>query len=130
MTNRKIYEAALALLAENKNMGESDDYEESAPYIIAAFCCDAAESDRKYRRAYGLSAPQKVNDVYLSLDAEFPCCERFNTAAVMYVAAMLIIDDNTELSDNFFDKYSDTMSDICFELPAAVERVSNRYGFS
>lgn len=129
MKNREIYDAALRVLAEKCVDGANDDYEERAPYLIANFCCESSSTDSAYRKAHSITAAKKVSAVFLDLDADFPCCDRFATAAVMYLAAMLIIDENAELSDKFFDRYSDTMSEICMEIPAVIERISDRYGF-
>jgi len=129
LKNREIYDAALRVLAEKCVDGANDDYEERAPYLIANFCCESSRTDTAYRKAHSLGAAKKVSSVFLDLDTEFPCCERFTTAAIMYLAAMLIIDENTELSDKFFDMYSDAMSEICMEIPAVVERIIDRYEF-
>ncbi len=128
MKNQDIYDSALRILAEKITAGANDDYEERAPYLIAAFCCESARADAAYRRANGLSSAQSFNSVYLDLTSDFPCCSRFATAASMYLASMLVIDEASELSDRLFDKYSDIMSAICMEIPAVVEDISDRYG--
>lgn len=129
MKNREIYDAALRVLAEKCVDGANDDYEERAPYLMANFCCESSRTDAAYRKAHSLASPKKVSSVFVELDADFPCCERFTTAAIMYLAAMLIVDENPDLSDKFFDRYSDAMSEICMEIPAVIERISDRYGF-
>lgn len=129
MKTREIYNAALRVLAEKCVEGANDDYEERAPYLVANFCCEASRADSAYRKANSLTASKKVSSVFIDLDSDFPCCDRFTTAAVMYLAAMLIIDETPELSDKFFDRYSDAMSEICMEIPATIERISDRYGF-
>ena len=127
LKNRDIYTGALKILSERVEIGTSEDYEERAPYLIAAFCCECAEADRVYRRARSLPAAKAVNDVYVDLSADFACSSRFSTAACMYLASMLVIDEDPELSDKLFDKYSDIMSAICAELPAQIEAISNKY---
>ena len=127
MKNREIYKGALRILAETSVQGSNEDYEERAPYIIAAFYSECADIDKSYRRANDLPDAVPVNEVFVSLDDNFPCAARFASAACVYVAAMLIIDENTELSDKLYDKYSDMMSTICSGIPSYVEKISNRY---
>jgi hypothetical protein len=40
---------------------------------------------------------------------------------------MLVIDEDGELSDKFFDLYSSSMSNIVGELPGSVERIADVY---
>ena len=129
MKNQDIYDGALRILAEKSTQGTNEDYEERAPYLIAAFCCESARADAAYRKANGLSGGSSQSSVYLELSAEFPCCSRFAATASVYLASMLVIDENPELSDKLFDRYSDMMSAICMEIPAVVESISDRYEF-
>lgn len=129
MKNKDIYDGALKILAEKNAVGANDDYEERAPYLIAAFCSESASADAAYRRANYLPAANPVSEVYVDLASDFPCSTRFAAAACTYLASMLIIDDDTELSDKLFDKYSDIMSAICSEIPALIEDISDRYSF-
>ncbi|MBO5416938.1 MAG: hypothetical protein J6A83_09970 [Clostridia bacterium] len=129
MKNKDVYDSALRILAEKNVAGANDDYEERAPYLLAAFCAESAEADRIYRRVNGLTEAKTVNAVYVPLTDDFPCSPRFCAAASTYLAAMLIFDDNTELSDKLFDRYSDMMSAICYELPALVEPIRDKYFF-
>ncbi len=129
MKNKDIYDSALRILAERGDAEANDDYEERAPYLIAAFCSESAEADRIYRKVNGLPAPRSVNEVFLPLTDEFPCAPRFATAASAYLASMLIFDENTELADKLFERYSDMMSAICYELPALVEPIRDKYFF-
>lgn len=119
----------MRILAERVGEGLNEDYEERAPYILAAFCYESSEADAAYRKSHYLPAASAVSEVYLELSADFPCCERFSSAACTYLASMLVIDDDPELSDTLFDKYSEMMSSICSKIPAIVEPISDRYGF-
>ncbi len=129
MKNQDIYDGALRILAERCDAGLNEDYEERAPYIIAAFCYESSEADAAYRKSHYLPAAPSVSEVYLNLSDKFPCCERFSAAACMYLASMLVVDEDSELSDKLFDKYSEMMSSICSKIPAIVEPISDKYGF-
>ncbi|MBQ7384040.1 MAG: hypothetical protein IJV72_04535 [Clostridia bacterium] len=129
MKNKDVYDSALRILAEKDVAEANEDYEERAPYLLATFCAESAEADRIYRRVNGLPEAHPVNAVFVPLTDEFPCSPRFCSAAATYLAAMLIFDDNTELSDKLFERYSDMMSSICYELPALVEPIRDKHFF-
>ena len=127
MRNKDIYNGALRILSEQPDIIVNDDYEERAPYLIAAFCDENKDIDRAYRMANSLSEAPEVNAVCVELNEQFPCAPRFSSACCMYVASMLIIDENSELSDKLYDKYSDMMSTISAGIPSFVEKISDRY---
>ncbi len=127
MTNRDIYISSLAILAESMVEGDNDDYEERAPYLLAAFCTEARDTDICLRRALDEPEEKDFNAVFIPLENDFPLLERFSSAAALYLAAMLIIDDFPEMSDRLYDKYSDAMSAICSSASAISESIQNRY---
>lgn len=108
-TNREIYDSALRLLGETAG-GYCDDYEERAPYIIASFCSQAYEIDRRIRLIEELDEAEDFNRLCLELDVDFPFCERLLGAASLYLAAMLLSDYDYELSESFYDKYCDAIA--------------------
>ena len=61
MKNRDIYISALSLIGESVDIEENNDYEERAPYLLAAFCSEAASTDAAYRE-------MKKNAVITQLD--------------------------------------------------------------
>ena len=128
MNNRDIYISALHLIGEKANSEENYDYEERAPYLLAAFCSDAGETDAAYRSYKKLGNTPSVDSVCIPLDEDFPFADRFVHAASLYLAAMLIIDENAELSDKLFDKYCDTMATIESEIPMKIEKITDKYG--
>ena len=114
-------------MSESMAEGVNDDYEERAPYLIAAFCDECADIDRAYRKANSLPEAPEVNAVCVELSDDFACAPRLSSACCMYVASMLIMDENSELSDRLYDKYSDMMSSISAGLPYFVEKISDIY---
>ena len=126
MQNRDIYTSALRLIGEVSEGNE--DYEERAPYLLAAFCTESAETDALYRNEHSLEPRAKVSSVCLELDDEFPCADRFVSAASAYLAAMLVIDENMELSDKLFDRFCNIMATIQSEIPSKIEKIVDRYG--
>ena len=47
-----------------------------------------------------------------------------------YVAAMLVLDENEELSDKLYSRYCDLMSDLCATCPASAQPIVDVYGFN
>ena len=127
MKNRDIYNGAMRVLSEQIDVSVNDDYEDRAPYLIAAFYDENRDIDHAYRRANSLPEAPEVNAVFVDLGEDFPCAPRFSSACCMYVAAMLVLDENSELSDKLYDKYSDMMSTISSRIPSFVEKISDRY---
>ena len=127
MTNREIYDTALALL------GEVDeelcrDYEQRTPYLLGAFIGECSELGGFYRAARG-EADGEVSLGSVELDAEFPLPERFSVAAAAYVAALLVEAENEALSDRLFARYADELSRIS-QASLSGQRVSIRDAYA
>ncbi len=127
MKCRDIYDAALKLIAELGDDNITADYEERAPYLIAAFCCEVGASDKEYRRANSLDEQPSFNPVNIALENDFPLDKRFYSAAIQYLASMLIIDENSELSDKLFERYCDSISAISLEIPSQTGSILDMY---
>ncbi len=129
MKCKEIYDSALRVLAESTVPSDNDDYEERAPYLLATFCCELAGTDSALRRLLGKGSATEFNEVYLPLDTDFPLLPRFASAAALYLAAMLIIDDEQDFSDKLYERYCDKISAICSTVPAVAEKIKNKYFF-
>ena len=124
---RDIYDSALRILAESAGLSDNADYEERAPYLLAAFCNEAQSTDEALRRSLGLSPISELDSTYIDLSEKFPLLPRFSTCAARYLAAMLILDDNREISDILYDKYCDAISSICASISAVKENIIDKY---
>ena len=127
MTNRELYENALRLLAQPTEEGENEDYEERAPFLLAAFCNEAQEVDSFLRLASGISSAVEFARIWLPLDEEFPLLESLAPAACLYLAAMLILDEDSTLSDRLYDLYTETVSNIRSGISCTLETIVDRY---
>lgn len=127
MLTQKIYDASLRILAESTVDGDNADYEERAPYLIAAFCTQVEDLDVALRHSLGESTQHDFNAVYVSLEDEFPLLDRFAPAAALYLASMLVMDDLEALSDRLYERYCDHISKICDQLPAVSTSITDRY---
>ena len=110
MTFRNIYEAALRMICENIASEETADYEERAPYILATFCNECAPIEEAYCKAHKLQFVSIPALTQIAMIDYFPLRDRFTAAGVYYLSAMLVIDENEELSDKFFSLYTDVVS--------------------
>ena len=115
------------MLAESSVDGDNEDYEERAPYLLAAFCTEARDTDASLRIALDERESDDFNAVFIPLENDFPLLDRFSSAASLYLAAMLIIDDFPEMSDRLYDRYCDAMSSIGRCVPAVCESIQDRY---
>ena len=129
MTNREIYEAALVKLDEPTEVGMNPDYDERAPQLIAQFCRLAASLEGKYRAAYGMAKRVGKIKACPDLDEDFVLCEAFEGAAISYLAAELVRYDDERFSDRLNEEWIDFMTSVECSLPAALERVVERYAF-
>lgn len=129
MTYQEIFEAAVKMVCEETGSASANaDYLERAPYLLAAYLneCDATEA--RYRQANGLEKRPPFDGIQITMSDEFLLSGRFTTPAVYYLSAMLVIDENEEMSDRFFSLYSDSLSSISNTLPGKIEALNDRYG--
>ena len=89
-----------------------EDYEERAPYLLASVTYQTLSLDKKIRNAEGLGPAGRFSPVFLSLDLDFPLCDHLAFPAALYVASLLVIDEDPDLSDTLYEKYCDTVSSL------------------
>ena len=117
MKLRSVYLTALKLIGEVDCSLSESELAERAPYIGAALCREAASLDRAYRKAFGIGESKEFEGLYLDLNAEFPLADRFAPAAAYFMAAMLILDEDTELYEKLFERWCDALASISAEIP-------------
>ena len=117
MKLRSVYETALRLIGEVDYSTSESELSERAPYIGAALCREASALDRAYRSAFGMEKADEFEGLYLDLDSAFPLADRFAPAAAYYMAAMLILDEDTELYEKLFERWCDALAAISAEIP-------------
>lgn len=129
MTNREIYDAALALLSEQE-YEDCGDFEARAPYLLAAFVNECREVCGFYRAAHGTAARDDECVVMLELDGEFPLQARLASAAAFYLAALLIEGEDEALSDRLFAHYAESLSRLTQEgCSGELVGIRDVYGF-
>ncbi len=117
MMLRSVYDTALRLIGEAVDSVAESELEERAPYIGAALCTESAALDKAYRAAFGLDEQPAFAALYIALDSPFPLADRFAPAAAYYMAAMLILDEDTELYEKLFDRWCTSLAEISEEIP-------------
>jgi hypothetical protein len=127
MKCKEILKSALRLLNECGESDEDGDFAERSTYILSTMFSEAARLDKNYRASNGSGSQPPFSPIFTELDKDFPLCDRFASAAAFYLASMLIVDENDELSDTFYDKYCDSMSSISSELMGKSEKIKNVY---
>ena len=119
-TNNDIYLSSLALIDENISKGDTSDLEERAPFILATFCATCKTLDKKLRARDSLVSQSKFSSVKLELQSEFPLCDALSAPAAIYLASMLVIDENPSLSESLYDKYCDNIATIGAECSCSA----------
>ena len=123
LINRDIYEHALALLSLGHSSSENEDLAEQAPYHLAAFCIENEDLDHWLSG----SLSQRSSLASLPLEEDFPLCDRLAPAAALYLAAMLILYEDTDRSDRLYDRYTEELSNIRCGIPATLESIKEIY---
>ena len=132
MTYYDILDSAIAAVCEDVTSSyATEDYSSRAQFILAGFVVQYASLDAVWREAHGME-PKTIdtNIAMISPRDEFPLCDIFAPIATNYLASALIIDENEEMSDKFFDRYVTGMIDIRNAIPAKQAPIIDRYGIS
>ena len=129
MTNHEIYDAALRLASEVSNLDTNEDYQERAPYLIAAACHRYAGLDATYREAHELEQ-QKILDINcFPLTTLFPLSSIFSVPVSMAVSGMLVLEENPQMSERLLKMADDIIAEIQKALPFKKEKILSHYVF-
>ena len=126
MVCQKIYHAALRLICESED-NSNLDYDERAPYLLGSFYTEQIPLQKKLNEAKGLEPVEYEPALEINIGYPFPLSDEFIAPATYYLAAMLVIDENEELSDRLFDRYIDGVASIAASLPASLHPIKDCY---
>ena len=129
MIVRDIYDSALRMLAESTVVGDNEDYEERAPYLVAAFCTEAQDADVALRQATDEGKQKPFSPIFVAIEDDFPLLPRFASVAALYLASMLVLDYDSDVSDKLYDRYSDSMARLLDTIPYVSEALFDSYSF-
>ena len=128
MTCADILTMATNLMAENgASTVTLSEFNDRAPYILAAFCGEARLIDKRYREAFMLGNQPAFDRVRLAPEATFPLCERLAYPAAFYLASTLIADENPEISKVFTERCHNALESAYGEIPCTLHPIVNRY---
>lgn len=127
LKNREIYENALRILAQNLPGTDNEDFADRAPYLIASFCTEALEINRHLCEALGKTPISEFERVWLPLEENFPLADRLAPIACLYLAAMLILDEDAEISDKLYARYCEKITALWHEIPAMLHKIKDKY---
>ena len=130
MTYRDLITSAMASVCEDSATPFGfEDYTSRAPYLLASFVTQYAKLDSDYRKANNMTGKEIFTDmVAVNPDDTFPLCDVFVPAAIYHLASGLVMDENEEMSDKFFDRYIKIILEIRDSMPATTSAIIDRYG--
>lgn len=127
MVYNEIYESALQLIGEVPNTPSVSDYETRASYILANLTTTLAPLDVHYSAATGTSNMTPIARSYVELSKFFPLSTSFTPLATFYLASMLVIDENEELSQRLYKLYTEELERFKADIPRQSQNIIDRY---
>jgi len=115
------------MACEVEDPNANEDYEERAPYLIAAICYRHAPLDVLYREANGLEAQRLLAINCLPLGASFPLCDEFAPAVSAALAAGLTLSENPEMSERLAKLSDELFAELRRRIPYQKERIAQKY---
>ena len=125
-----IFDSAIAAVCEDVSASHAtEDYITRGQFILANFVMQYANLDSLWREAHGMKPTQiELDRVSVEPDDDFPLCDVFVPVAINYLASGLVLDENEEMSDKFFDRYITGVMDIRKKLPCKQGAIVDKYG--
>ena len=130
MTYYDIFDSAIAAVCEDVTASHAtEDYRTRAQYLMGSFVVQYANLDSLWRTAHGMNPVEIDTDtVSVEPDDDFPLSDIFIPVAINCLAAGLVLDENEEMSDKFFDRYITGVMDIRKALPCRQSSIVDKYG--
>lgn len=128
MLYRDLYNASVEMLSEDHVLGDVEDYERRAGYLLGSVTAQLKPIDKRYRAAHNQGESVKSTALCVDLDTSFPLCDAFVCAATYYLASMLVMEENERLADRIFALYADEIASIEAALPSTATPIADRYG--
>ena len=127
MKYQEILDASIGMIGESGSTGNVGDYAERATYLMGTFCSQCLPVDRKYRISKGEIPEEITVPSCVTLSDSFPLSTVFVPAATYYIAAMLILEENEDISETLFGHYTDAIASIQNDLLASRHSIKNNY---
>ena len=127
MKIQEIYDGALRLAGEISLSGANEDYEERAPYLTAIICHRYGHLDRLYRKAHGLEEQNLLSLTKFPFPATFPLSDCFVYPISLHLAALLVLEENPDLSQHLTDMADHAVEEIRHSIPFCKEEIISHY---
>lgn len=124
-----VRESVESTLDDGVEVEVKSELEERFPFILASVCCDLERLDVEYRRSRDMDEQGEFSAFFIGLDDAFPLCERFIFPCAMYACSMFLIDSDGDRSDEFFAKYSESVSEISAKIPFELKETVEKYPY-
>lgn len=129
MTNRDVLYLATTLLGESSSSPSVSDYSDRAASLIQIASLQLGDLDTAYRQAFDLS--ERTDDSSAPvLTGTFALCDALIPATAFFLAAMLAVDENEELSQRLMTLYEKSLAQVKNSIPCVREPITDRYGLS
>lgn len=129
MKNEDIYKAALHLVGElsSPQSASNADYLERSGYLLAMVCRQCEPIENLLRAANGQDPVTLPDQLCYLMTVTFPLSAQLTAAAAFGLAALLVADENPELSGDLHDRFQKSLSEILAALPMKPESIIDRY---
>ena len=129
MTNDDIIKSAISVSAETP-LTASGDYTSRAFTLLALIYNQCAPLDKLWRQVNGLPEGTWVPNTEIGeLEDDFPLADVFINAVSYGLASLFVIDEDTELSKQYYARYLAGLAEIRRMIPAQAEPIADRYKF-
>ena len=129
-TNTEIVKESVERMDENTVADKIRiDLEEKFPFALASVCSNLATIDREYRKFKSEGEQPKFSEYLIEVTDDFPLADRFVFPAIMYISSMVLIDIDEKRSDDYYDKYASSVTQIVSEIPFENGKVAEKYPY-
>ena len=137
-TVNDVYNKALVFIGDLNDPLGNTDYSVRAPYLAASFCSNAKSLDKALRKINNLPDARSFSAVSISLLEQFPLCDELIHPAALYIASLLVVDDDPDLCETLYDQYCDAIATLAASIDgssaishggAVCESISEKYFF-
>lgn len=127
MTHDDILQSAISISGE-LSLAANSDYGIRAVTLLALIYNQCAPLDKVWRQVNGLPDSTWVPDTKLhDLTGSFPLSDIFLGIVPFALASLLVIDEDTELSKQYYSRYLAGLAEIRRMIPASTEPIADRY---
>lgn len=127
MTHDDILQSAISISGE-VSLAANSDYGIRAVTLLALIYNQCAPLDKVWRQVNGLPDSTWVPDTKLhDLTGSFPLSDIFLGIVPFALASLLVIDEDTELSKQYYSRYLAGLAEIRRMIPASTEPIADRY---